>query len=565
MKQIFLQLTLLSIIGCFSSFAQIFPTNSTLPLNLSGTNGNGTCATNTRTLNVPVSGLTGPLSSTFNLQSINLTFNDCGLGTSRNYNLVIVRVMSPDGTCAVVMNGMGNGSKSGTIQIKYITAQSCMSTPNFGSTFQSATSNTSRGNFGVYEASNAGTGVDITSTFNGKTGSDINGDWKIIFNENSTSEPCVIAASLQFGDPTVTDLTAQGEGCLSAITYDGEAICASTSGKSPSSQMPGSTTAGGTNFTENIGGVSCAWNANNNNDIWIKYVATATETACISISGLSNALQSIVVRDANVDGDNDPCTGPRPTSSGIGTNDTRWILESCPRTSNSIYTTTAGTISNQNHCFNAMQGETYYLVVDGEGGAQSPFYITGSAGSSLLPVTLVSFNGYKKQNHNLLQWQTASEKNSDNFVIERSNNGIDFKEIGSVDAAGNTNTLTDYEYKDVSAKNTVNYYRLKQNDTDGKFSYSNMVRIYSKNTHVQISPNPVQNIANIELYNENYSDDKVSIEVVDLNGKIMKTHCLNMTRTTETISLPVEDLNNGFYILKTHIGNETLSVKMLKR
>jgi hypothetical protein len=135
--------------------------------------------------------------------------------------------------------------------------------------------------------------------------------------------------------------------------------------------MPGSIGGPNTNTFGTINGQSCGWNFANNNDVWIKYVAKKT-TTCMSISGISGtnvSLQSIVVTDANTN-DADPCTQNPRTS-----NDPNWQVASCPRPS--IYGTTAGSQFNQQHCFTSEIGKTYYLVVDGDGGGNSKFFIWG--------------------------------------------------------------------------------------------------------------------------------------------------------------------------------------------
>ena len=212
----------------------------------------------------------------------------------------------------------------------------------------------------------------------------------IIFSETTSSEPCLVAASLTFGNPVVSDQTANGDNCSAPIVWTGGPICASTSGKTGSTQMPGSPVVGGTAFGT-IGGITCDWNGANNNDVWIKFTPTSANV-CISISGLDFNLQSIVVTDSNADGDNNPCTG---NSYAAGSNDPNWTVMSCPRPN--LYTTTSGTQLNQQHCFTAVVGQMYYLVVDGNGGAESPFYISGVSGlpavepPSSCPVGLASF------------------------------------------------------------------------------------------------------------------------------------------------------------------------------
>ena len=86
-----------------------------------------------------------------------------------------------------------------------------------------------------------------------------------------------------------------------------------------------------------------------------------------------------------------------------------------------------------------------------------------------LPIELLSFDGSKKDDYNLLKWTTASENNNDYFTIERSEDGENWKIIDIVDGTGNSTSNINYSLIDDSHKNVINYYRLKQTDYDGKF------------------------------------------------------------------------------------------------
>lgn len=88
-----------------------------------------------------------------------------------------------------------------------------------------------------------------------------------------------------------------------------------------------------------------------------------------------------------------------------------------------------------------------------------------------LPVELMSFEGIPTEKGNLLTWKTASEHNSDYYLIERSTTG-EFTEnsvIGQKLAAGNSNTVMTYAFLDNEFEPTINYYRLVQVDKDGQF------------------------------------------------------------------------------------------------
>jgi len=93
-----------------------------------------------------------------------------------------------------------------------------------------------------------------------------------------------------------------------------------------------------------------------------------------------------------------------------------------------------------------------------------------------LPVTLTKFNAMRNGVQAYLQWQTAQEENSREFVIERSADGKTYTPIGTVPAAGKSSQPVDYSFTDLSPINGPNYYRLRETDLDSKYTYS-IVRV----------------------------------------------------------------------------------------
>ena len=89
-------------------------------------------------------------------------------------------------------------------------------------------------------------------------------------------------------------------------------------------------------------------------------------------------------------------------------------------------------------------------------------------GASSLPVELTQFIGYKTNEYNVLNWQTASEHNNSHFLLERSVNS-EFSVIAKIEGANNSSFKLDYSFIDYSFPQTINYYRLIQVDFDGKY------------------------------------------------------------------------------------------------
>jgi hypothetical protein len=112
------------------------------------------------------------------------------------------------------------------------------------------------------------------------------------------------------------------------------------------------------------------------------------------------------------------------------------------------------------------------IVVGTNGGYP---YITNIG--STLPVNWLSFTGRAIHGNVELNWSTASELNNSHFEIQRSANAIDFSTIGSVVAGTNPSVVNNYQFLDVNPLIGVSYYRLKQVDIDGKYSFSSIIQI----------------------------------------------------------------------------------------
>ena len=180
-----------------------------------------------------------------------------------------------------------------------------------------------------------------------------------------------------------------------------------------------------------------------------------------------------------------------------------------------------------------------------------------------LPVELVSFRAEKAEKQVNLTWETASEKNNDYFIIERSANGRNFEAIGKVKGAGNSNTVNAYAFADKNPMSGVSYYRLKQIDFDGKFEYSKIVSVTfeSKLTSVVLAayPNPAINELNV---NVNGLQGKATLDITDATGRSLKQISVNGSETT---TLNVETLPKGIYQIRVISENGTSVSKFLKQ
>ncbi|MFM2048855.1 MAG: hypothetical protein RI955_1403, partial [Bacteroidota bacterium] len=184
-----------------------------------------------------------------------------------------------------------------------------------------------------------------------------------------------------------------------------------------------------------------------------------------------------------------------------------------------------------------------------------------NSNGDVLPVELTEFNVALKNNNAELKWITASERNSEKFEIERSTDGILFDKAGFVDAAGSSNNLITYNFtdKNVSALNVnVIYYRLRQVDFDGSYSYSPIKSININKSFTGLSidaiyPNPFMESVKIKVAMQNAAN--LTYELYDNKGTIVLTNNVTVDKGESTIIINgLSNLSQGIYLLKMNDG-----------
>jgi hypothetical protein len=193
---------------------------------------------------------------------------------------------------------------------------------------------------------------------------------------------------------------------------------------------------------------------------------------------------------------------------------------------------------------------------------------TGTDINAPLPVELLSFTATKQDKDILLQWQTASEKNTERFDIERSYNGKDFEYTGkTVSAADMSNTLRSYNAIDEEYARTaaIVYYRLKIVDYDGFFEYSNIAVVTNntvKQTSAVIHPNPFGNSTKLTL--QNATSGSIEITIIDLAGNQLYAQIHDLKNPEEEIKIDTEFLKSGTYVLRIVSAQESITTKLIR-
>ena len=152
-----------------------------------------------------------------------------------------------------------------------------------------------------------------------------------------------------------------------------------------------------------------------------------------------------------------------------------------------------------------------------------------------VPVELLTFKAWNEEGKHHLKWVTASETNNDYFAVERSYNGIDFEWIETVDGHGSSNAEHIYQLslENSGMYNGPVYYRLKQTDFDGSYTYSDVVLLSaqreSAERNLRVFPNPVSINSPVNLNFKDVNVDKIfSIQIINLQGQVVLEKQLTM-------------------------------------
>lgn len=190
-----------------------------------------------------------------------------------------------------------------------------------------------------------------------------------------------------------------------------------------------------------------------------------------------------------------------------------------------------------------------------------PYFV----GATPLPVTLLEFNANVVQDKVVeLIWSTETEVNNDFFTVERSRDGQAYETVEIVPGAGNSSAVLRYDLTDYTPFRGASYYRLKQTDYDGNYSYSRVVpvKIAGAFDGLTVMPNPVSGNG-VLSFNAKFQDN-VTIEIHDLSGrKVLDKHYLTREGENKVI-LNTSLLTNGMYFLTLVGGEESTTIKFIK-
>jgi len=183
-----------------------------------------------------------------------------------------------------------------------------------------------------------------------------------------------------------------------------------------------------------------------------------------------------------------------------------------------------------------------------------------------LPIELLDFTASCKNQKNLLNWSTTSETNNDYFTVEKSADALNWFVLSTKQGAGNSNSLTSYSEIDNEPYNGNNYYRLKQTDFDGKYSYSDVVKTSceeeTEETFNVISLTTGERGNEINLRFAAAEGEKYYFSIFNNMGQRLKEISGEAVAGSNEIHISNNNFTQGIYLITLQNGTKSFGQKV---
>ena len=177
--------------------------------------------------------------------------------------------------------------------------------------------------------------------------------------------------------------------------------------------------------------------------------------------------------------------------------------------------------------------------------------IATSGVNTVLPLRFIAFTGHRQGGNIELQWQTADERNNDHFEVEHSTDGTSWTQLATVAAAGTNANV--YAHRHEGPAPGIHYYRIRQVDRNGQYTYSTTIGIRVEASLVAtLYPNPVTG-RSVTLELPSAPARPLAYTVSDGKGAVVQQGSI----TGRTQAIDVSALRSGFYVLKID-GNNSI-------
>ncbi len=214
--------------------------------------------------------------------------------------------------------------------------------------------------------------------------------------------------------------------------------------------------------------------------------------------------------------------------------------------------------------------QTYYVMIDGFAGQHCnlDLILTGNINGCILPIEMLSFQGEEMQGFVQLHWQTQSEENNVGYYVQRMKSGEgDFVDIGFTPAAPDASGNGNYAFQDSDyARNQVNYYRLRQLDSNGTSHFHNVIEIRAGDASdlaaPMLFPNPFHDAVTVRF--AAVTADAGSVELFDVNGRKVFAQGWAAGQQPEDLVLNTSALAPSVYMYRIVVGARVFVGKLVR-
>lgn len=214
----------------------------------------------------------------------------------------------------------------------------------------------------------------------------------------------------------------------------------------------------------------------------------------------------------------------------------------------------------------AVAGEVYVLLVTNFANTVQTITVSDAPSNTAttdcsivpLPVDFAEFDAVRQGEEVMLNWMTASEKDNDHFILERSLDGQIWSAFDVIEGAGNSTSPLFYSATDRNPSSEINYYRIKQVDTDGSIRYSDVVSVLPYTSmEIQLTPNPAN-----EKVIVTSSDSFSEVTIVNVQGAVLKTIEYSSVKQA---SIDLSGLKQGIYYVQLQSNTGTATERLIVR
>ncbi|MCV9385185.1 DUF2341 domain-containing protein [Reichenbachiella ulvae] len=183
-----------------------------------------------------------------------------------------------------------------------------------------------------------------------------------------------------------------------------------------------------------------------------------------------------------------------------------------------------------------------------------------------LPVEFFDVQARRVNNEVIISWSTAMEENNDYFTIEKSLDNSHYEAIATIDGAGQSSDILDYQFTDPHSPEGLIYYRIKQTDYDGSSAYSKIMKVtgqFQNGSTLSIYPNPALSSQVIKFSLSDLNTEQIELSLTSISGQIVYSETIQNTKRNLVHEIKTNHLPTGTYILSVVSQHQSFGEKVI--